>query len=59
VRLAGSAPGHLAESVVFAASAADVRHVVVSGREIVHEGRHRLVDDVPAALSAAITAVTD
>ncbi|MCW2946118.1 MAG: formiminoglutamate deiminase [Actinoallomurus sp.] len=58
VRLAGSTPGHLAESVVFAASAADVRHVVVSGREVVRDGHHRLVDDVPAALFAAITAVT-
>jgi formiminoglutamate deiminase len=57
VRLAGSAPGHLPESVVFAASAADVRHVVVSGREVVRDGRHRLIEDVPAALSEAITAV--
>jgi formiminoglutamate deiminase len=58
VRLAGTAPDHLAESVVFAASAADVRHVVVSGREVVRDGHHRLVDDVPAALSEAIAAVT-
>ena len=58
VRLAGAAPDHLAESVVFAASAADVRNVVVSGQEIVSDGPHRLVDDVPAALSEAIAAVS-
>jgi formiminoglutamate deiminase len=58
VRMAGAAPDLLAESVVFAASAADVRHVIVSGREVAAGGRHRLVEDVPAALSAAIRAVT-
>ncbi|QKW34621.1 formimidoylglutamate deiminase [Actinomadura sp. NAK00032] len=58
VRTAGAAPGHAAEAAVFAATAADVRHVVVSGRPIVHDGRHLLVDDVPAALTEAITDVT-
>jgi formiminoglutamate deiminase len=58
VRLAGAAPGHLAESVVFAASPADVRSVVVSGREVVREGRHLLAGDVPAALATSIAAVT-
>ncbi len=58
VRLAGASPKHLAESAVFAATAADVRHVVISGREVVHDGAHRLIDDVPAALAAAIGAVT-
>ncbi|WP_131736181.1 formimidoylglutamate deiminase [Actinomadura roseirufa] len=58
VRTAGAAPGHLAEAAVFAASAADVRHVVVSGRQIVQDGRHLLVDDVPAALRTAVEAVT-
>ena len=58
VRTAGTAPGHLAEAAVFAATAADVRHVVVSGRQIVRDGRHLLVDDVPAALARAIEAVT-
>lgn len=57
VRLAG-AGDHLAESVVFAASPADVRDVIVSGREVVRDGRHLLVDDVPAALTETITAVT-
>jgi formiminoglutamate deiminase len=59
VRLAGAAPDRLVESVVFAGSAADVRHVVVSGREVVRHGQHRLVDDVPAALTEAIAAVTE
>jgi hypothetical protein len=43
------------ESVIFAGSAADVRNVVISGRDVVAGGRHLLVDDVPAALDAAIT----
>jgi hypothetical protein len=30
---------------------------VTGGRQVVREGRHLLVDDVPAALSAAIGAV--
>lgn len=55
VRLAGTDPAHAAESAVFAATAADVRQVVVSGRQIVRDGRHLLVPDVPGALSAAIT----
>jgi formiminoglutamate deiminase len=59
VRLAGTRPAHAVESVVFAATAADVRHVVVSGRQIVRDGRHLLVDDVPGALAAAITLATD
>jgi formiminoglutamate deiminase len=58
VRLAGTDPAHAAAAVVFAATAADVRHVVVSGREIVRDGRHLLVPDVPRALSAAVAAVT-
>ncbi|MEV5752026.1 formimidoylglutamate deiminase [Actinoallomurus sp. NPDC052308] len=59
VRLAGAAPGHLAESAVFAASPADVRHVMISGNRIVRDGRHLLIDDVPTALSDAIRALTD
>ncbi|SFO63322.1 formiminoglutamate deiminase [Actinomadura madurae] len=58
VRTAGAGPDHTAEAAVFAATAADVRHVVVSGRQIVHDGRHLLIDDVPGALTAAITAAT-
>jgi formiminoglutamate deiminase len=59
VRLAGADPGRLAESVVFAASPTDVRNVVASGREVVREGRHLLVEDVPAALAETIAAVIE
>jgi formiminoglutamate deiminase len=58
VRMAGAEPATLLEYVVFAATAADVRDVVVSGRQIVAEGRHALLGDVPAALAAAIKEVT-
>ena len=57
VRLAGARPDTLLESVVFAAGAPDVREVVVGGRRVVAGGRHTAVDDVPAALDAAIAAV--
>ena len=55
VRTAGAGPGTAAEAVVFAASAADVRSVVVSGREIVRDGRHLLVPDVPGTLARLLT----
>jgi formiminoglutamate deiminase len=58
VRLAGTRREFAAESAVFAATAADVRHVVVSGRQIVRTGDHLLIDDVPEALATAIDAVT-
>lgn len=45
------------EGVIFAASPADVRNVVIGGRDIVVDGTHLLVEDVPAALSAAIRTV--
>jgi hypothetical protein len=34
-----------------------VRHLVVGGRDVVADGRHVLIPDVPAALTAAIGAV--
>ncbi|MDJ0341296.1 formimidoylglutamate deiminase [Streptomyces sp. H10-C2] len=55
VRTAGTLPRLGAETAVFAATAADVRHTVVGGRHIVRDGTHQLVPDVPAALAAAIT----
>jgi len=58
VRLAGTEPATMLEQLVFAASAADVRDVVVAGRRIVAEHQHTLVADVPAALDAAVRAVT-
>ena len=56
VRLAGARPETLLESVLFAATAADVRDVVVGGRRVVRDGRHATID-VPRALDEAIGAV--
>jgi formiminoglutamate deiminase len=56
-RMAGTRAETAAEALVFAASGADVRSVVVGGREIVRDGEHLLVDDVPALLDASIRAV--
>jgi formiminoglutamate deiminase len=57
VRLAGTDPETAIESVVFAATAADVRHVLVDGREIVRGGAHTSID-APRELDEAIRAVT-
>jgi formiminoglutamate deiminase len=53
VRLAGTSVDHAVESLVFAASAADVRQVIVGGRFVVRDGSH-LDLDVPAELGEAI-----
>ncbi len=55
VRTAGT--GGTVETAVFAASAADVREVVVSGKHVVADGKH-LELDVAAGLAASIAAVT-
>jgi formiminoglutamate deiminase len=55
-RLAGGGREPLA-AVFAAGTAADVRHVVASGVDTVHDGQHLLVDDVPGELAAAIRAV--
>ncbi|MGW5119701.1 formimidoylglutamate deiminase [Streptomyces noursei] len=57
VRTAGPVPRLGAETAVFAATAADVRHTVVGGRHIVRDGTHTRVPDVPTALADAIAAV--
>ncbi|WP_434590528.1 formimidoylglutamate deiminase [Streptomyces sp. A5-4] len=57
VRTAGPLPRLGAETAVFAASAADIRHTVVDGRHVVRDGAHALVPDVPAALTESIAAV--
>ncbi|WP_030773104.1 formimidoylglutamate deiminase [Streptomyces sp. NRRL F-2664] len=57
VRTAGPLPRLGAETAVFAATAADVRHTVVGGRHVVRDGHHTLVADVPSALSEAIAAL--
>ncbi|GAA2455727.1 formimidoylglutamate deiminase [Streptomyces macrosporus] len=54
VRTAGPPPRLAAQSAVFAATAADVRHTVVGGRHVVRDGVHQSVPDVPAALADAI-----
>jgi len=56
-RTAG-APDRLAlEAAVFAATTADIRTVVIGGRDIVRDARHLLVPDVPAELSRTILAL--
>jgi len=57
-RMAGAPDDDLLAAVVFAATAADVSHVVVAGQLVVADGRHTRVDDVPAALTRSIAAVT-
>jgi formiminoglutamate deiminase len=53
VRLAGSSAEHTIESVVFGATAADVRNVIVGGRFVVRDGAHLRLD-VPTELDQAI-----
>jgi formiminoglutamate deiminase len=55
VRTAGT--GGTVETAVFAASAADVADVVVSGKQLVVDGKH-LAMDVAAGLADSIAAVT-
>jgi formiminoglutamate deiminase len=52
--MAGAAPGHLVEAAVFAATAADVRDVMVGGRWVVRDGEHlrwRVGDRLAAAIA--------
>ena len=53
LRTAGG--GATVENVVFAAAAADVTDVVVDGRVVVADRRHRGIDDVSAALAGSIS----
>ncbi|MFC9081928.1 formimidoylglutamate deiminase [Streptomyces sp. NPDC057062] len=57
VRTAGPPPGLGAETAVFAATAADVRHTVVGGRHVVRDGAHTRLPDVPRALADAVQAL--
>jgi formiminoglutamate deiminase len=57
VRLAGTETEHAVEAVVFAASASDVRQVLVDGREVVVDGRHATID-VAQELHEAVLRVT-
>jgi formiminoglutamate deiminase len=56
IRTAGTAAELALEAAVFAASAADVRTVVISGRDVVRDGVHQLVPDVPGELTRTIRA---
>jgi formiminoglutamate deiminase len=58
-RLAGGAAADPLAALFAAGTAADIRHVVASGVDVVRDGRHLLVDDVPGELAAAISAVLD
>jgi formiminoglutamate deiminase len=53
IRLAGTRAEDAIDAVVFAATAADVHHVVVGGRVVVADGRHVSID-VPAELGAVL-----
>jgi formiminoglutamate deiminase len=44
VRMAGTSADHALEVLVFAATAADVRHVIVDGHQLVSHGRHTVLD---------------
>ncbi|MDX3353414.1 formimidoylglutamate deiminase [Streptomyces sp. ME01-24h] len=57
VRTAGPPARFGAETAVFAATGADVRHTVVGGRHVVRDGAHQLVHDVGAALATAVRAL--
>ncbi|MEU5917329.1 formimidoylglutamate deiminase [Streptomyces sp. NPDC047141] len=57
VRTAGPVARLGAETAVFAATAADVRHVVVGGRTVVWDGAHVSVPDTGEALATAIAAL--
>jgi formiminoglutamate deiminase len=56
VRLSGTAAATALDSVIFAATTADVTDVIVGGRQIVRGGTH-LALDVAAELEAAVTGV--
>ncbi|MFJ6352382.1 formimidoylglutamate deiminase [Streptomyces sp. NPDC092046] len=59
VRTAGPVPRLGAETAVFAATAADVHHVVVGGRVVVSDGVHVTVPDTGRALAETIAALRD
>ena len=54
VRLAGTRSDDAVDAAVFAATAADVRHVVVGGQVVVADGRHVSID-VPRELERALS----
>jgi formiminoglutamate deiminase len=57
VRIAGTSADHALEALVFAATAADVRHVIVDGHQLVSNGRHTVLD-VARELHLAVAGAT-
>ena len=57
VRMAGTDADAALAATVFAATSADVQHLVVGGRTVVRDGRHTTID-AAAELTAAIAEVT-
>ncbi len=57
VRTAGADAESALAAAVFAATSADIHHLVVGGRAVVRKGRHTAID-VAAELAAAITEIT-
>jgi len=56
IRTAGSTGDLALETAVFAASSTDIRSVVISGRDVVRDGVHQLLPDVPGELARTIRA---
>ena len=56
-RLSGAEAGDPLTALFAAGTAADIRHVVSSGVDVVRDGHHLLVNDVPGELAAAVRAV--
>jgi formiminoglutamate deiminase len=57
VRLAGAGPADLLPRVVYGASSADVRSVVVGGEEMVRDGRHLRLGSVAEKLESVLVAL--
>ncbi|MGP9020436.1 formimidoylglutamate deiminase [Streptomyces sp. BR1] len=59
VRTAGPVARLGAETAVYAASSADVRHTVVAGRPVVRDGVHTTIPDAASALTEAIASLRE
>jgi len=57
VRMAGTDAATALAAAIFAATSADVHHLVVGGTTVVRDGKHTTID-VATELAAAITEVT-
>jgi formiminoglutamate deiminase len=56
-RLSGAGAGDPLTALFAAGTAADIRHVVTSAVDVVRDGHHLLVNDVPGELAATVRAV--